>query len=426
MAAPAAIALRLVRPGPQLLTLPWDRPLATWGDADARFVELPVGTSRHLVRFCVVDGEVLAVKELAMWPARREYEALRILEHRQLPAVRAVGLGERPADDAAILVTRFLVRSFQYRRLFVRLREGTVAQRERLLDAMAGLLVELHRRGVYWGDCSLANTLLVRDGQTLQAYLVDAETAEIHDQLSDGQRAFDLELMVENVAGDLADVAAIDGRGLEAVAEDIAVAESVANRYANLWDELHREERVAPDDRYSVEARLRRLNDLGFVVDEVTFEPGPTGDALHLKVAVADRRYHASRLFDLTGLQVGEGQAAILLNDLNASAGAAGAPSTPEGLGRWWLDHCLEPAVARLRATLGQAIDPIQAYCDLLEVRWLLSERAGADVGTDAALAALAARQIPAGSAADLAAAEAATGVWRVEDLVGGEPDRGP
>ena len=210
------------------------------------------------------------------------------------------------------------------------------------------------------------------------------------------------------------------------MAEDIAVAESVGTRYADLWDELHREEPVVPGERYAVEARLRRLNDLGFVVDEVIFEPGPTGDTLRLKVAVADRRYHASRLFDLTGLQVGEGQAAILLNDLNASAGAAGAPATPEALGQWWLEHRVEPAVARLRATLGRDIDPIQAYCDLLEVRWLLSERAGADVGTDAALAALAARRPPAGSAADLAAAEAATGVWRVEDLLGRRPRRRP
>ena len=52
--------------------------------------------------------------------------------------------------------------------------------RERLLDAMASLLVDLHRNGVYWGDCSLNNTLFSRDGQILQAWLVDAETSEIH------------------------------------------------------------------------------------------------------------------------------------------------------------------------------------------------------------------------------------------------------
>ena len=72
---------------------------------------------------------------------------------------------------------------------------------------MTGLLVELHRTGLFWGDCSLANTLLMRDGQRLQAYLVDAETSEIHEQLSDGQREADLEIAIENVAGDLADLA---------------------------------------------------------------------------------------------------------------------------------------------------------------------------------------------------------------------------
>ena len=45
---------------------------------------------------------------------------------------------------------------------------------------MAWLLVDLHRSGVYWGDCSLANTLFRRDGDKVQAFLVDAETSEIH------------------------------------------------------------------------------------------------------------------------------------------------------------------------------------------------------------------------------------------------------
>ena len=34
---------------------------------------------------------------------------------------------------------------------------------------MAWLLVDLHRAGVYWGDCSLANTLFRRDGDKIQA-----------------------------------------------------------------------------------------------------------------------------------------------------------------------------------------------------------------------------------------------------------------
>ena len=37
--------------------------------------------------------------------------------------------------------------------------------------------------------------------------------------------------------------------------------------------------------------------------------------------------------------------------------------------------------MALAEEAMGGVGDPIQAYCDLLEVRWLLSEQAGYDVG---------------------------------------------
>ncbi|MBC3635603.1 hypothetical protein, partial [Klebsiella michiganensis] len=90
---------------------PWERSLEEWGDQDATFVELPVGESRHVVRFVSVADEILALKELPVRPGRREYEVMRELEVRDAPAVTAIGLVERPDDDAAILVTRYLARS---------------------------------------------------------------------------------------------------------------------------------------------------------------------------------------------------------------------------------------------------------------------------------------------------------------------------
>ena len=107
-------------------------------------------------------------------------------------------------------MTEYLAHSLQYRRLMMRLPAG--AYRDRLLDGMAWLLVDLHRSGVFWGDCSLANTLFRRDGDRMQAYLVDAETSEVHARLSDGQRAYDLEVLVENVAFGLADLALMQDR----------------------------------------------------------------------------------------------------------------------------------------------------------------------------------------------------------------------
>ena len=133
-------------------------------------------------------------------------------------------------------MTRYLERSWQYRRLLIRRLPMSRPAPRPAARRHGRLLVDLHRNGVYWGDCSLANTLFTRDGQALQAWLVDAETSEIHPTLSDGQRAHDLDILVENVAGGLLDLApGADGepRGCPT---SCAEAESVAARYQALWD----------------------------------------------------------------------------------------------------------------------------------------------------------------------------------------------
>ena len=61
---PLRTDLRLRRPLPGLLRLPWDKPLAEWQPEDAALREMPVGPSRHLVRFVEADGRMWAIKEL--------------------------------------------------------------------------------------------------------------------------------------------------------------------------------------------------------------------------------------------------------------------------------------------------------------------------------------------------------------------------
>lgn len=412
------ITMRFREGKQSFLEMPWDQPLARWSRDDAEFVDLPVGASRHTVRFVVADDGIIALKELPLAVGQKEYEVMRELEARGAPSVKAFGLVTRSGDESAIILTRYLARSFQFRRLFSRLPEGESRYRDQLLDAMTGLLVELHRMGVFWGDCSLANTLLMRDGQRLQAYLVDAETSETHEQLSSGQRDADLEIAVENVAGDLADLAVMNGRSIEDADDDFEAALSLRDRYAGLWGVLHEDVTVHPDKRYRVDKRLHAINELGYVVDEVILEPGDHGtDDLRLRVAVAGRDYHSRRLRQLTGIEAGEGQSAILLNDVTAWAGMgwAGDWDSKEGAtgrvltrsdGARWTLEIFEPVVAQLIDTMGDDIDPVQAYCDLLEVRWLLSEAAGHDVGNDAAIRSMAKEETPAGSAAQMVAAE--------------------
>jgi hypothetical protein len=403
--------LRLRATSPGLLALPWRERLGEWDCTEVPIRDIPVGPSRHLVRFVEADGALWALKELPERIAVKEYTVLRDLEGRSLPAVRAAGVVIQP-DDYAILITRYLDRSWQYRRLLMRMPRDSPEHLDRLLDAMAGLLVELHRNGVFWGDCSLANTLFSRDGQAVQAWLVDAETSEIHGRLSDGQRNHDLEILVENVAGGLLDLAIRMERDPDDEVRLFEQAESVRTRYEALWEVLHAESAFAAGDRYAVEGRIRGLQDLGFAVDEVNLHTGGD-DTVRLKVAVAARRFHATQLKDLTGLDVGEGQAKILLADLRAHEvhlQQSGSTASGPMAALHWATEVMRPGSVRAHQAVGGLGDPIQAYCDLLEVRWLLSEQAGKDVGEAAALEALGRRTVPAGAAARMVLAEAPTG----------------
>ena len=56
--------LRLRDEVASLLDLPWELPLKQWQATGHAFRELPVGPSRHLVRFLVANGLVYALKEL--------------------------------------------------------------------------------------------------------------------------------------------------------------------------------------------------------------------------------------------------------------------------------------------------------------------------------------------------------------------------
>nr|MBA3573636.1 DUF4032 domain-containing protein [Pseudonocardiales bacterium] len=202
------MALRILaaRPTRGLLDLPWHQSLADWDESVQ--VVLARGLSRHVVRFVRADDQVYAVKETREEWAWREYHLLRNLRRLGLPVVEPIGVvtgRETTAGDALepALVTLHLRHSLPYRALFSqRLQPDTV---RRVVDALVVLLVRLHVEGFWWGDCSLSNTLFRRSAGELAAYLVDAETGELHPSLSDGQRAHDLELVATNVFGELLD-----------------------------------------------------------------------------------------------------------------------------------------------------------------------------------------------------------------------------
>jgi hypothetical protein len=378
-----------------LLSLPWDQPLEDW--TDERLLEVAHrGISRHVVRFVEADGHVYALKEIDERLARREYRLLGRLEELGMPAVSALGVCvERPTvtgEDGggtpqdAVLVTRFLDYSMSYRYVFSH--GHTQRPTVQLIDAMVELLVRLHLAGLFWGDCSLSNTLFRPNAGGIAAYLVDAETAELHPSLTAGQRGFDIDYAAERVGGELFDLQA--GGLLPDDVDPVEVAGELPRRYHALWEELTREELLQPDEqRYRVAERVDRINELGFDVDEIELKTTDDGVRLRVRTQVAETGRHRNKLYALTGLEVTENQARRLLNDLTSYRGyleQKEGRSVPETVaGHRWRAEVYDKVMARIPESLADRLEPAEIFHEVLEHRWFLSERAGKDVGTTAA-----------------------------------------
>ena len=379
---------------PSFLDLPWDTPLEEW--QSPRLVNLIRGISRHIVRFVEYDGALYALKEL---PADRLTASGRCcarLEGQGLPVVEAVGIATGRAQGLdAILITRHLEFSLPYRSLFSA--RGIPDLRTQLLNALAELLARLHLRGFFWGDCSLSNALFRRDAGALTAYLVDAETGELHGALSDGQREYDLEIAHVNIVGELLDVDA--EVGLPADLDPDETGEEVVRRYDALWSELTRKEAFAADERFRVDERLHRLNELGFDVEEIQLVATPDGYVLRLDPHVVEPGHHRHRLLRLTGLDAEENQARRMLNDIarfrEALERTQKRPLSESVVASRWRQEVFEPTVLAVPDELQSRLPPAEVFHHVLEHRWFLSEREGKDVGIEEAVRSYVENELP-------------------------------
>ena len=211
----------------------------------------------------------------------------------------------------------------------------------------------------------------------LSATLVDAETGELHDQLSNGQRRHDLMLAEVNVAGELLDIAMAGGW-----ADDVDPAEighDLVRRYDLLWAELTNEQIISADDTMAIDARVRRLNDLGFDVSEVIIEEVEGGAKVTMRAAVVEAGHHAAELLALTGLHVQENQARRLLNDIRSFRAwlernqPGGGVVTDHLAAMRWVAEIFEPTIAGIPAEARRKLEPAELFHQILEHRWFMS-----------------------------------------------------
>ena len=383
-----AINIKSMSVDPALLDLPWNIPLEQW--PPEVLAALPRGISRHIVRFVNLNSNVIAIKEISSFVADREYEMLRDLLRLGAPCVRPIAVitGRVDANGEelnSVLITEHLSYSLPYRALFSQYMRPETATR--LIDALAVLLVRLHLLGFFWGDVSLSNTLFRRDAGAFAAYLVDAETGELHPEgLTSGKRMYDIELARTNIIGELMDLQA--GGLLEEDVDTIGVGDRIVSRYLELWDVLTGEESFSMSERWRVANRIERLNSLGFDVGELSMTTDLDGTHLSIQPKVVDAGHYHRQIMRLTGLDVQEGQGRRMLNDLEAYRSLWNRKDEPlEIAAHAWLADVFEPTIAAVPAEMRSKLEPAEIFHEVLEHRWYMSEAAGYDVSMQDAVA---------------------------------------
>ncbi len=386
------MSLRITGLGEEIgavIGLPWELPLEQWPEDPA--LSEKRGISRHIVRLVRTDeadlnSEIYAVKETVVEFAKREYKALIELKKLGAPSVEPIAVIEGRVDTngeelPCAIATRFLPYSLPYR---VVLSQSVSAHDiNNMANALAYLLVRLHLLGFWWGDCSLSNTLFRRDAEGFAAYLVDAETGEFQNKLSDGQREHDLEIAFFNVAAELEDLQ-LSGVLYEGM-DPIRASEAVQRRYRRLWSALKDPQKLDPNDRHAVERAMRQLHDLGFAVEEVQVSLDNETHMLSFQPRLVAAGYHVAKIKNLFGLDTQELQAKRILASYDRWYARQSVKLGKEVMAKQWMEEVFNPILALVPEELQGRVEKAQMFHEILENRWYMTEKLGYDVGLEAA-----------------------------------------
>jgi hypothetical protein len=380
---------------PDFSDLPWEIPINDWPKEGDHMEEVQHGISRHSLAFVNYDGRLYVIKELPEGIGQIEYELLCQMNDLSLPCVKPIGYAtiSTLSFESSILFTRFLDASLPYLSLFIS--KAAEQFQNHLLDAVSGLLVQLHSNGFFWGDCSLSNILFRRDAGALQAYLVDAETVEFHlPPLSPMLRYHDLEIMQGNIYSELSDLQLNENLSLTYPIKE--TGSYIQQRYRSLWEEITREDVFSHNELYRVQERVRALNSLGFSVKDIELKNEDHGNILKLRIFVSDRNFHRNQLMEITGLYAEDRQAQQIMNEiyeLKANMSQSTNPNvTLEAVAYHWMEYIYKPVVEKLKSMINEVLnlspttDINELYCQVLEHKWYLSEIAQHDVGHQAAV----------------------------------------
>ena len=381
--------------------LPWQFPMEEWVSQGLELLNIRRGDSRHPVVFVEREGVRYAIKETTPRMAEREIRNFREIERRGIPALSPIGIVIAPAPPVALDVpklggiTQYISgdRGYTVTRLAPRVIPHVLLYRlpftkrtkQRLLSAVAVLMIELHEHGVYWGDPSLANALLRIDGRSILAIMADAETTELFSgPISDGLREQDLAMFGESLAWQAEDL-----RILRGLPEDTQVLNELDFHYFEQryrWlrrEHAHVSSSTTVTTRQQVEQFLQTLNHWSFsllnatghtIQQLTTVLPGWHQRRIYELLHITVPRVYAQRFYDM-----------ILGHQAILSEREGHDVSLEEAAHNWYTRYHL-PAILLLRQNLISGEDPMQAYFAVMQHKWDMSKKAKHEVPLEEAL----------------------------------------
>jgi len=417
-----------------LAELPWQAPLEDWSSLGVQAIQARRGESRHIVLFLEAGGRRYAVKETSPEMARRETANLLEIRRRGIYALEPVGVVIAPGPLIAVgevagitqylpgdrgffltrLAQRVIPQALLYRYPFTR-RNGQM-----LWNAIVSLLLDLHERGIFWGDPSLANILIDLSQHRVRALLADAETVELYPgPLEEARRQEDLLALQESLLWTGEDIRLARGQddGPGPISEeDVEYLAQLYNqlRQAHGWtgdtpgDALAGEgmEGETPTSVTPAHARpltpgervAGQLYEYGYsILDAGWHAIQAAGDSLaniraHSLAARAETArpgWYQQRIQEVLGVCIPRRFARQFYRHLARHqwlmGERAGREVSLEEAARDWYERYHLPAITLLCTYFPSEDDSLEVYLGVLDRKWELSLRAGVEISLEEA-----------------------------------------
>jgi Domain of unknown function (DUF4032) len=416
----------------RLADLPWHVQLEEWEAQGVQLLIVRRGDSRHPVIFVERQGVRYAIKETTPRMAEREIRNLQEIERRGIPSLIAVGTVHVTVPPIAIEVPgvrgmREYInadRGYTVTRLAPRVVPQVLLYRlpltrrikQRLLSAVALLMVQLHEEGVYWGDPSLANALIRIDGNHILSIMADAETVELFPKnLSEGLREQDLAQFGDSLAWQAEDL-----RQAKGLPDDAQVLDDSDYRYFRRRYNIFRRERdraagnYTPDTGDFSQGFLQTLNEWGSTLTEkaettvrsiIPTFPGWYQRRIYEILHVTIPRQHARRFYHLI-----IGHQAIMSKNEERDV------NLEEAAHDFYEQYHL-PTILLLRQHLSNEQDPMQAYFEIMDHKWTMSMKAGHEIPIEEAITDLSQQSVSTKKKRWLDLAKLSTSSWQQQTL---------